>query len=175
MVLGERSLDTFNEISVLSLGSCWPLSWTVWFWLVPEPLGGMCWVVADLAWPSKENAVIWSWNLIAKSHFSIIFVWTPDPVDSQLLVPPFPLIRTHEVFWVSSLPHTNHNESKMQPQVLYLDNSLHPCCTINPYLFETLWQAEWRASPKTLQCPSSYDLGSSLLAPSGLMNPCANW
>lgn len=55
--VGERSLDAFNEIFVLSLGSCWPLSWTVGFGLVLEPLGGVCWVVADLVWPSKKNAV----------------------------------------------------------------------------------------------------------------------
>lgn len=79
------------------------------------------------------------------------------------------------VFWVPSLPHNNHNESKMQPQVLSLDNSLRPRCTINPSPFWTWRQAERRASPKAMQCPSSYDLGSSLLAPSSLMNPCATW
>lgn len=136
--------------------------------------------MADLVRPSKENAVTWSWSLIAKSCCSIISLFEPQTHwFISVLGSPMSPHQDSRVFWAFSLPYTNkwimNNESKMRPQVLYLDNSLHPCCTIHPSPVWTWWQAEGRASPKAMQCPSSSDLGSSLLAPSGLMNPCANW
>lgn len=100
----------------------------------------------------------------------MISVWTSDSVDSPVfLVPPCSLIRIHKAFWVPCLPCTNHEQSKLPPQVKYLDNTLLSCCVITPYPFWTSWQSEWRASLKAVQPPSSYDPGSVLLAPSVLM------
>lgn len=104
------------------------------------------------------------------SWFSTAFVWTPDRFDSVFTEPPRPLFRTHGVFWVSCSPHTNHKESMLPPQVKYLDNSLHPCCS-------HFGLCDWPNGGFSESAAGSLRLWSEsgLLAPRGLVNPLANW